>query len=44
MEEKYGLQIDKDRYYVDYNIFASNIMPDFTVLDISGMSDGSEGR
>ena len=33
MEEHYGLQIDEDRYVVDYRIFASNIMPEFTILD-----------
>ena len=34
MKEHYGLQIDEDRYYVDYQVFASNLMPDFTVLEI----------
>lgn len=33
MKEKYGLQIDEGRYYVDYKAFASNLMPDFTVLE-----------
>lgn len=33
MKEKYGLQIDESRYYVDYKAFASNLMPDFTVLE-----------
>ncbi len=35
MKEKYGLQIDDSRYYVDYRAFASNLMPDFTVLEIT---------
>ncbi len=35
MKEKYGLQIDESRYYVDYRAFASNLMPDFTVLERS---------
>lgn len=35
MKEKYGLQIDDSRYYVDYRAFASNLMPDFTVLEIA---------
>ena len=33
MKEKYGLQIDENRYYVDYIVFAENLMPDFTILD-----------
>ena len=36
MKEKYGLQIDEDRYYVDYRAFASNLMPDFTVIERAG--------
>ena len=31
--QSYGLVID-ERFYVDYNIFASNIMPDITVLEV----------
>ena len=42
MKDKYGLQIDESRYYVDYRIFASNLMPDFTVLEISETGDGEE--
>ncbi len=33
MKEHYGLIVDEDRYTIDYIIFASNLMPDFTVLD-----------
>lgn len=33
MIEHYGLQVNEDRYVVDYRIFASNLMPDFTVLE-----------
>lgn len=35
LEENYGIQIDWDRYYVFYEGFASNIMPDITVIPIS---------
>lgn len=46
MKEKYGLQINESKYYVDYKVFASNLMPDFTVLEIDGEGyaeeDGSE--
>jgi len=28
----YGIHIDKTRYIVHYNIFASNIMPEITVI------------
>ena len=36
MEENYGLQVDEERYAVDYRVFASNLMPDFTVLERTG--------
>ncbi len=34
LEENYGLQIDQERYNVFYSGFASNIMPDITVVEI----------
>lgn len=33
LEEHYGLQIDRARYTVSYDIFGSNLMPDITVLE-----------
>ena len=33
LEEHYGLQVDHGRYAVKYDIFASNLMPDITVLE-----------
>lgn len=33
LAENYGIQIDKDRYHVFYNGFASNIMPEITVME-----------
>ena len=33
LEEHYGIQVDRDRYTVMYEIFASNMMPDVTVLE-----------
>ena len=33
LEEHYGIQVDRDRYTVDYDVFASNMMPDVTVLE-----------
>ena len=33
LKEHYGIQIDETRYTVYYNIFASNLMPDITVLE-----------
>ena len=38
LEERYGVRIDRDRYTVDYQVFASNLMPDITVL-----RNGTEG-
>ena len=32
VEEHYGLQIDRDRYHVFYEVFADNIMPEITVI------------
>lgn len=32
LEDNYGVQIDYDRYQVFYSGFASNIMPDITVI------------
>ncbi len=32
LKKHYGIQIDENLYQVHYDIFASNIMPDITVL------------
>lgn len=34
LEEGYGIQIDRDRYAVFYEIFAENLMPDITVVEL----------
>lgn len=34
LEENYGIQIDRKRYSVFYSGFASNVMPDITVVEI----------
>ena len=36
LEEHYGIQIDKDRFAVYYDVFASNLMPDITVIEKQG--------
>ena len=33
LKERYGLQIDEERYTVKYFAFAENLMPDITVLE-----------
>lgn len=33
LEEHYGVQIDRERYTVQYVAFAENLMPDITVLE-----------
>ena len=33
LEEHYGIQINKDLYSVKYEVIASNLMPDITVLE-----------
>lgn len=40
LEEHYGIQIDRRRYNVFYEGFASNIMPDITVIS----AEGQEGQ
>ena len=40
LEEQYGIQIDRQRYHVFYNGFASNIMPEITVIPAEGGEDG----
>lgn len=34
LKEHYGLQIDEESYVVYYDIFAENLMPDITVLEV----------
>ncbi len=36
LTENYGVYIDESRYVVYYDIFASNIVPDITVLERTG--------
>lgn len=33
LEENYGIQIDRERYTVFYEIFGDNIMPEITVME-----------
>ncbi len=32
IEDNYGISIDRERYMVDYQYIASNLMPDITVI------------
>ena len=34
IEKNYGIHIDRTKYAVHYNIFASNIIPDITVVPL----------
>ncbi len=34
LAEHYGLSIDTERYFVAYDAFAENVMPDITVLEV----------
>jgi len=36
IEERYGVYIDRTRYVVHYDIFASNILPNVMVIELSG--------
>ncbi|MBP3926404.1 MAG: hypothetical protein J6D13_04380 [Clostridium sp.] len=44
LEEHYGIVIDHERYNVFYDGWASNIMPDITVLPAVGEEEGGGGR
>lgn len=35
LEQAYGLYIDESQYYVQYQVFASNIMPEVTVIEVA---------
>ena len=34
IEENFGIHIDRSKYAVHYNIFASNLLPDITVVEL----------
>ncbi len=34
LEQYYGLHIDESNYYVEYSIFASNVMPVVTIIEV----------
>lgn len=34
LTEQYGIQIDEEQYYVFYSGFASNLMPEITVIPV----------
>ena len=34
IEENYGIHIDRTKYVVHYEIFASNILPDISVIEL----------
>lgn len=42
LEDHYGIVIDRDRYYVFYDGWASNVMPDITVLPAAKEEKGEE--
>lgn len=33
LKEEYGLQYDSEEFFVDYQVFGANLMPDVTVLE-----------
>ena len=37
LEERYGVSVDGDRFRVDYIYIASNLMPDITIVPLSGV-------
>lgn len=41
LEDAYGIQIDEERYDVFYSGFASNVMPDITVVPVRQLEGGA---
>lgn len=37
LKEHYGLAVNESLYHVNYTIFASNLMPDITVIELGGL-------
>jgi hypothetical protein len=35
IRDHYGVRLNEDKYYVDYRIFASNIMPDISIWEVA---------
>jgi len=33
LRDRYGIQVDEEKYMVDYQVFAKNLMPSITVLE-----------
>ena len=33
LEEHYGLEYNREKYFIDYEIFASNVMPNIDVFE-----------
>ena len=44
LEDEYGIQIDEERYDVFYSGFASNVMPDITVVSVKGGGEHEQWR
>lgn len=40
LEEHYGIVIDRSRYHVFYSGWASNVMPDITVIPVTSQEGG----
>ena len=39
LENNYGIRIDRTKYAVHYSIFATNLMPDITVIEVQGVGN-----
>lgn len=39
LEERYGVQVDREHYTVHYDVFAENLMPDILVLPRTDIED-----
>ena len=41
IKENYGLVYDESKFYVDYRVMGSNILPDVTIIELNGSPDSS---
>ena len=42
LEENYGLVYDKDKYRIMYSVFASNLMPEISVVSMDELNEQDE--
>lgn len=44
METNYGLRYDKERFFIEYQVVANNILPDIFIIDNEGEVNNNEAQ